>query len=290
MSYEQNTLFQDDAEYAAFLQKFETKKTTDDCYTPPEIFAVVKKWACARYGIDPEKIVRPFYPGGDYRSFDYSGGRVVLDNPPFSILSEICGFYLDNNIPFFLFGPSLTAFGGSSVCMRMNHIICDADITYENGATVRTAFVTSFGGDLIAESAPDLGWEITRMNDLLQSLCKKTLPKYEYPDHVLTAAMLQKYAKYGICFSVRRGECFRISALDSQKQEGKSVFGSGLLLSDAKAAEKAAAEKAAAEKAAAVVWPLSEKEKNLIKKLGNANDSGSQVSEGKDDDGQICCL
>ena len=40
--------------------------------------------------------------------------------------------------------------------MRMNHIICDADIIYENGAIVRTAFVTSYGGDVVAQTAPDL--------------------------------------------------------------------------------------------------------------------------------------
>lgn len=134
--------------YEDFVGKFQPKKTTDDCYTPPTIYEIIKDWACKEYGIDPTKIVRPFYPGGDYEEFDYAPDAVVLDNPPFSILSQICEFYLGRKIPFFLFAPSLTAFAGKRVCMRMNHIICDCQIVYENGAVVKTSFVTSFGGAL----------------------------------------------------------------------------------------------------------------------------------------------
>lgn len=77
--------------YEEFVEKFKPKKTTDDCYTPPSIYAVIRDWTCKEYGIDPAKIVRPFYPGGDYENFDYPEGAVVLDNPPFSILPRICG-------------------------------------------------------------------------------------------------------------------------------------------------------------------------------------------------------
>lgn len=80
---EKQIVLESNAEYEAFVDKFKPKLTTDDCYTPPEVYEVVKNWACAKYGIDPAKIVRPFYPGGDYESFDYSGGAVVVDNPLF---------------------------------------------------------------------------------------------------------------------------------------------------------------------------------------------------------------
>ena len=36
-------LSDDDEEYQAFLEKFEAKKTTDDCYTPDNIYNAVKK-------------------------------------------------------------------------------------------------------------------------------------------------------------------------------------------------------------------------------------------------------
>ena len=260
---EKQTALESNAEYEAFVDKFKPKLTTDDCYTPPEVYEVVKNWACAKYGIDPAKIVRPFYPGGDYESFDYSGGAVVVDNPPFSILSKICAFYLDRGIPFFLFAPSLTAFGGRSVLMRMNHIICDAEIVYENGAVVRTAFVTSYGGDIVAQTAPELGRAVQDTVYRLKAEKTRTMPKYDYPDNVVTAAMLQRYSKYGIDFKVRRDECIAIAKLDAQAEARKAIFGGGLLLSERKAAEKAAAEKAAAEK-----WELSKRELKLIEELG----------------------
>ena len=127
--------------YEEFVEKFKPKKTTDDCITPPLVYDTIRDWVCSRYNIDPSCIVRPFWPGGDYESYTYPEGCVVLDNPPFSILSKICGFYLARGISFFLFAPSLTAFSGRSIVMRVNHIICDAQIVYENGAMVRTSFV-----------------------------------------------------------------------------------------------------------------------------------------------------
>ena len=266
----QRELFED---YEGFVEKFKPKKTTDDCYTPPEVYEVIRDWACAEYGIDPAKVVRPFYPGGDYESFDYSGGAVVLDNPPFSIISKITAFYLDNDIPFFLFCQSLTALGGASVCMRCCHVICDCLIEYENGAIVRTSFVTSYDSGTIARTAPDL----TRLvNDKVDELRRREhveLPKYEYPDYVVTAAMMQRWSKYGIEFMVRREDCAHIRKLDAQKELGKEIYGGGLLLSERAAAERAAADRAAAERAAAErarahVWELSDRERAIVSMLG----------------------
>ena len=74
----QTSLFADNQEYDDFVAKFEPKKTTDDCYTPPLVYDAIRDWACEQYGIDPGSIVRPFYPGGDYEAFDYPDGCVVL--------------------------------------------------------------------------------------------------------------------------------------------------------------------------------------------------------------------
>lgn len=35
---------EEDEEYQEFLKKFELKKTTDDCYTPPKVYDAVAKW------------------------------------------------------------------------------------------------------------------------------------------------------------------------------------------------------------------------------------------------------
>ena len=242
-----------------FCEKFKPKKTTDDCYTPPTIYEVIKNWACKEYGIDPDKIVRPFYPGGDYENFDYAPDAVVLDNPPFSILAQICEFYLERGIPFFLFAPSLTCLSQRRVAMRMNHIICDCQIVYENGAVVPTSFVTSYGGDVVAQSQPELTQLVNAESARLRHENARELPKYEYPWNVLTAAMLQKYSKYGIDYRIDRMDCEQIAKLDAQRPAGKTIFGGGLLLSDKKAAERAAAERAAA-----YVWELSTREREAI--------------------------
>lgn len=61
---EQLTLGDIDDEYKKFVDKFKTKKTTDDCYTPANIYEAVLSWVVEEYGIDPNKVVRPFWPGG----------------------------------------------------------------------------------------------------------------------------------------------------------------------------------------------------------------------------------
>ena len=30
--------------YEEFVEKFKPKKTTDDCYTPPEVYKLIKDW------------------------------------------------------------------------------------------------------------------------------------------------------------------------------------------------------------------------------------------------------
>jgi hypothetical protein len=228
---------------------------------------VVNSYVERRWGIDRSRFVRPFYPGGDYENFDYAADAVVVDNPPFSILSKIKRFYLARGIPFFLFCPSLTAFSGWNE--QLDTIVCDANITYENGAVVRTAFVTSLPSEYVAESAPDLGAEINRVCDEIRNRMVKSNPKYEYPDEVLTAAKLQWMAAHHTELRIRRGECCKIGALDEQKAVGKVIFGTGLLLSERAAAERAAAERAAAERAAAHRWKLSDRERQMQRLLSN---------------------
>ena len=69
--------------------------------------------------------------------------------------------------------------------------------------------------------------------------------------------MLQRLSNYGIDFRVKKKDCVYISALEEQKKIKKSIFGSGLLVSD----------KAAADKAAAIKWRLSDNEIKIIDRL-----------------------
>ena len=208
-------------------------------------------------------MVRPFYPGGDYERFDYSGGAVVVDNPPFSILSKICAFYQERDIPFFLFAPSLTIFG-STARNGTHMLVTNCTIEYENGAQVNTSFVTNLGDDLI-RTAPDLARLVNDTVKRVRRERKQHMPKYAYPRELLTVARLNKLGKAGVDFRVRASDVAFVRRLDSQMAAGKAIFGGGYLLSDAKAAELKAAELKAAEDV--TVWPLSEKEKRIIKSL-----------------------
>lgn len=218
--------------YEEFTEKFKPKKTTDDCYTPPEVFDAVLSWACREYGVGPAKVVRPFYPGGYYESAEYPEDCCVVDNPPFSILSKIVSFYQDRGVGFFLFAPTLTCMG----IQRCSKVVAGAAVVYENGASVNTSFVTNLD-PMLARSAPELRATIEEAVERIRCKKAKSLPKYEYPFEVLTAPMLARYSKYGIDFGVRPEEASFTRGLDMQKQMGKAIFGSGYLLSH-KAAEK----------------------------------------------------
>ena len=251
-------LSDDSEEYQEFLAKFEAKKTTDDCYTPPIVYEAVADYVERTYGIKKKHFVRPFVPGGDYEHFDYPAGCVVVDNPPFSILSEILAFYKEKGIDFFLFAPGLTCL--SSASSSSSCVLCvGAAIVYENGATVRTSFCTSFeAGKVRLKSAPELYKVVDEAARKAAKENKVELPKYSYPDEIVSAAMVNRYSKYGVDFSVPCVESYPCSALDSQKAEGKTIFGKGYLLS----------ERAAAERAAATKWALSDREWEIVKSLG----------------------
>jgi hypothetical protein len=247
-----------DLNYKAFVDKFKPKKTTDDCYTPDSIFAIIVDYVRERYGVTEDRIVRPFWPGMNYREFDYPDGCVVVDNPPFSILSQIVNDYNRAGVAFFMFEPYLTAFSRRGC----THVITATPITYENGAEVQTSFCTSLEPGILARSDPELMRRIKDENARLIAKTKRQLLKYIYPDSVVTSADIGYLSMHDVPFTIYDKDAHFINALDSQRAQGKTIFGQGYLLST-----KAAAEKAAAEKAAAVRWALSEREQAIIAKL-----------------------
>lgn len=139
--------------------------------------------------------------------------------------------------------------GGTAGRRSANIVISNSTIIYDNGANVKTAFTTNMGD-----------YKIHVSNELYNAIEKtkkenekgKELPKYEYPNNVLTCAIIQKIADY-VSFKIKPDDCQFISALESQKKMKKSIFSGGFLLS-----EKAAAEK----------WKLSDREWDIIQNLG----------------------
>lgn len=159
-------------------------KTSDDTFTPPKIYEALLEYINEKIiPIDSIEIQRPFYPGGDYQkeAETYNKKSVVIDNPPFSICSEIIEFYTKNNIKFFIFVNGLTIFNYLS---RGVHLLCPyALLKYENGAKVTTCFIHN----LLPEGVTISG-ELRERLLKIGATQKREKKKYQYPNEVLSVA------------------------------------------------------------------------------------------------------
>lgn len=228
-------------QYDAFAAKFARRESSDDCFTPPNIYEAVVKWCEKKYGVDRAKIVRPFCPGGDFENFDYPPDCVVLDNPPFSILRKIVRWYSARRIKFFLFCQSLTALCLIK-CEDATLIAINTSVVYDNGAKVHTGFIHNLGDrSVLAEAAPDLAAVVKSLNEVnckqrkvsLRATKKRTLV---YPPCLLQPSLLETLSASGIPFSLRRKDAVIVGSIG-----GHEIFGAGLLLSDAVADDLARA-------------------------------------------------
>lgn len=50
--------------YDEFVEKFKPEASTDECYTPKEIYDKVCDFVESEYNVSRDNFVRPFYPGG----------------------------------------------------------------------------------------------------------------------------------------------------------------------------------------------------------------------------------
>lgn len=252
--------------YEEFVAKFKKNapKTTDDCYTPQPVYEVVKEYALKLAGLTEETCtpVRPFYPGGDYRNYDYPADAYVIDNPPFSILSEIRQFYMERGIKYFLFAPAL-------MCISQidDTIICSfSDIIYSNGATVKTSFVTNAANrEFCLMTAPELKKqlkEIFQHDRKIYGKETRKLKSYIHPKNTFTARDLSLTSR--TYFFIRRRESRYVGKIGSYKQ-----FGGAYLLSDRAAAELEKARAAAEELRGkgAIKLYLSPEQEEILKQL-----------------------
>lgn len=252
--------------YEQFVEKFKYKHTTDDCYTPENIYEAVASYVEGHYGKDRGAFVRPFWPGGDFESFDYPAGCIVVDNPPFSIMSKIVKFYNNKKIDYFLFCSGLTPPASDDSC-----IVClGVEILYENGASISTSFVTNLD-KLRARSAPDLYKTLKDENK--KNIKTKKVKGYSFPKELATASMINRLSVYGIQFEINKDESKRVRTVG-----GAQIYGSGWLVSKSKAKELDEAKRLADEAKTALESKreekekekiiLTEEEKNIIKSLG----------------------
>ena len=169
-----------------FVQKFRPKTTTDDCYTPPAVYDAVKNWVNENLlDLTGWLILRPFRLGGDYLREHYPDGSVVIDNPPFSIYSRIVRNYTRIGVKFFLFGPALSLFVRGVDAVQ--YVICRCNITYANGAKVRTGFVHNLGGPRLC-MAGDLSDDINKAQHN-----KAAYQKFIKPSGIYNAADLMRF-------------------------------------------------------------------------------------------------
>lgn len=221
--------------YEEIVAKFdkELPKTTDDCYTPPEVYEVVKDWAVKRFGLQGREIVRPFWPGGDYQAYIYPEGCVVIDNPPFSIAASIYAYYIVKGIPFVLFcnGTTMPKTGGKYDGLTL--IQTRVEIIYANGAKVNTNFVTNM--------CPDVG--LIQAGSLTKAIHaaqpKDVAPRKVFPPTIIRAAGSTILHD----LEIPRDEVAMVGRLKAPSGTDYNIYGGGLLLSDRAAAAAAAAER-----------------------------------------------
>ena len=256
---------EDQSEYSQFVDKFKPKLTTDDCFTPPAVFKAVEKWVREQYNLGDIENIRPFKPEGDYQAENYEG-KVVIDNPPFSILSEIVRWYTAKGVKFFLFAPYLSTLPIASDC-QTTKIITGAEVTYENGAKVLTNFVTNMADTKVLVK---IAGSLRERIEEAQPNESAELERYKRPKNLKVATDFVYVTKLGHDWELTARDCEFVKNTDGLKAMGKVLYGGGLLVSD-KVAEKAAAEKAAAEKAAAekaaIIVELSDREKAIVARL-----------------------
>ena len=211
--------------YDDFVDKFKEKLTTDDCYTPPDVYDVVLKFVDEKVApLKGRKVVRPFFPGGNYEDLvQYPQGCVVIDNPPFSCLSKILRYYAEHDIQFFLFGPHLTLFSAPDIKPLTYLPVC-APVTYENGAVVSTGFITNMKPGLKI-------WIPEGLRHAIREVQRNTDPIDEYliPPCVITSSRLGTIAGVRGCeLRITSDECAYIKNLDAMEAAGKGLYGGGI--------------------------------------------------------------
>lgn len=236
-------------QYEEWVKKFDELQnrphTSDDTFTPANVYKTVYKWVDEHYHISGCPIERPFHPGGDYRNYNYRENCVVVDNPPFSILAEIIDFYLEKKIDFFIWCPHLTSL--QYIVKRVTLVIADARVIYSNGAEIATGWMTNLDkkNAVICSNELQLALEQCNIDNKKQFGCGKSkhLTNYDYPPELLRVAVLKQLSKR--CeYAISRDQVYLkkvVRTTDAQKEYNKknkkrlALYGGGFWMSSAEA-------------------------------------------------------
>ena len=205
--------------------------TTDECYTPPAVYDTVLDYAVDRYHLQGKHIVRPFIPGGDYQKYVYDKNDVVIDNPPFSITIKIVNWYIDHNIPFFMFINGLYGVSLSrGLSGKATVIVTNANGSFYNKGSeksIKLGFVTNLEPKNII-----LRGDATLTNRLNGLVKKKTFKRFRYPDNFLKNNDILTALQRNVELQLTTDNCLFEDNLDYHKSQRVKVFGGGYLVND----------------------------------------------------------
>ena len=249
----------DSESYEEYVEKFKLKRTKDDTFTPPEVYDAIKGWVVKEYGLEGRVIIRPFWPDADYTQTEYPEGCVVIDNPPFSIQTKICKWYLDQGIDFFLFANHVTLFRTLKFS-HVNAVVTGNLIVFENGARIPISYLTNMGTDRVIVSG-EL-YEIVRK---ATGTVENTHNLIEFPANIISAPRLTKMARMGMNYRIKNMTYWPTI-------ESYNIFGGGGLISDSEVAKLEIAKKKIADANPKVQYHLSDKELSEIRRLNEMDE------------------
>ena len=203
--------------------------TPDECYTPPAVYDAVLDYAVDRYNLQGKHIVRPFIPGGNYQQYGYGKNDVVIDNPPFSMTTKIVNWYIDHNIPFFMFINGLYGVSLSrGLHAKATVIVTDANVSFDNKGNekrIKLGFVTNLEPKNII-----LRGDATLTNRLNGLVKKKALNKFKYPVNMLQNSDVSKAIHHGVELKLTTDNCFFEDNLDYNKEHKLTAVHGGCYL------------------------------------------------------------
>ena len=211
--------------------------STDECYTPPAVYDTVLDYAVDRYGLQDKHIVRPFIPGGDYQRYVYDENDVVIDNPPFSMTTKITKWYINHDIPFFLFINGLYGVSLSrGLHGKATVIVTNANVSFYNKGSekrIKLGFVTNLEPkNIIIRGDATL---TKRLNGLVK---KKSFKRFHYPENFLKNNDILAALQRNVELKLTTDNCLFEDNLDYHKAQMHAkpqrfgVFGGGYLVND----------------------------------------------------------
>lgn len=205
--------------------------TADECYTSPEVYDTVLKYAVERYHLRGKHIVRPFVPSGNYQQYVYDKNDVVIDNPPFSTTTEITKWYINHDIPFFLFINGLYGISLSrGLHGKATVIDTNANVSFyhkSKNKVVKLGFVTNLEPRNIV-----LRGDVALTEKLNNLAKKKALNKFKYPKNMIRNSDILKAIRNGVELELTTNNSLFEDNLDYNKEHKLSAVHGGCYLVD----------------------------------------------------------